>query len=578
MSKINLAVDSERVFGKYLPSVFINRIVVDYATTDGGAASSTKTSFTVEMSINFTKSPDSSEEWTMKQTKKWLKENLGGLYLYTFLSPHSKINRRLMSKSLNMLDLFKAYQAPTVEEFTSSHYLYPAIVETMRVDFVEKNVDFMGAEGGGTDGGYSSLPSGWLDPTGTGSGTGDSLTGLYYIANNFIMAGSLATPGSIFHTLFYGESPSGPWTGAESDLPSRLRYADDPYLASGIDLSEGDESYEVELSMFGGLFMDHESGALVSEIFDGYIDTDSVPDGMSFMKQNVGDYITAFFAGGSAPTDANDLESKIQLTNLLDGTDDSGGELVALETYDDAGNEIVQISGIKINFEYDEAASAVPLSKIDDLFAIATIGLDVQEEGPTDGYAGIGRSTTTITSDHKKLSGKNEPPRSIFNNYFGAITYESVLKNNKPDESFTEIFVDELGNPYDGIPIQALNGQYYAEEPISRRQIVGTLQGIIQKYKDKYPLNSNLQNNVDNLQYILRINQDSSKLFSELKRFQRTYTLKSQATRSGQFYAEVVNEMVQFSKKITVQKRLTKKLILNAVVVDLRPTKFLTET
>ena len=44
MSKINLAVDSERVFGKYLPSVFINRIVVDYATTDGGAASSTKTS------------------------------------------------------------------------------------------------------------------------------------------------------------------------------------------------------------------------------------------------------------------------------------------------------------------------------------------------------------------------------------------------------------------------------------------------------------------------------------------------------------------------------------------------------
>ena len=33
--------------------------------------------------------------------KKWLKDNLGGLYLYTFFSPHSKINRRLMSKSLN---------------------------------------------------------------------------------------------------------------------------------------------------------------------------------------------------------------------------------------------------------------------------------------------------------------------------------------------------------------------------------------------------------------------------------------------------------------------------------------------
>ena len=569
--------------------------MVDYVPAEGGASTLLKTSFKVEMSINFTKNPDSASFSTLTHTKNWMEENMGNLYLYTFLSPHSNVNQRLANKTLNMLDLFAAYDPPTVDDFKSDHYLFPHVRDRMIDSFVKKEIDMFEA-GGGTSGGDASLPPDYYsyDADGSFLGSGDGLTGFYYACTPELMRASMGVPGSVFHRLFYGNSLTGPWTGSEPDLPATIRYDNDPWITSSRyrlrSITEGDFDYELEdvdavsyeslinltygtdePPMFESVTVRPSTGGRLN---DGLWETDAVPDGQSFIKRNLATFLTETFEDG-APTLVNELDKKIRLVDLLDTSE---GKLIAKEVYDENGNEIIQIAGIEVNFEYDEDLSALTLSQVDNLFVIATVGLDVNEKTTFFGASGIGRNTATIRSSRKILKGNNIPPRGIFNNYFGNITYESVLRNNSVDDSFTEIFVDDNGTPFDGIPIQALNGEYYADEPVSRTEIIAKLQKISSEYRKKNSFDKDLHNNVKNLQYILAIYRDSTNLFTELKRFQRTYTMKSRATKSGQFYAEVVNEMVQFSKKITTQQRLNKKLILNVIVVDLRPTKFVRET
>ena len=104
MPKINLSVRSDRIFGKYLPSVYIKRVIVDYEQSDSGLVETT-TKFDMELSINFTKDP-SFGALALADVRDWMTEGLDGLYLYTWLSPHKTLNARLEQKKLNLLDLF----------------------------------------------------------------------------------------------------------------------------------------------------------------------------------------------------------------------------------------------------------------------------------------------------------------------------------------------------------------------------------------------------------------------------------------------------------------------------------------
>ena len=140
MSKINLTVQSDRMFGKYLPSVYIKRIVVDYDTTDAGESVTANTVFNVEMNINFTKDSSSGGEISLEELKHWMEKYLDGLYLYTFLSPHTLINNSLKQNSLNLLDLFEAYDAPTAETFSSNHYLFGPVKERMMEAWTRKEI------------------------------------------------------------------------------------------------------------------------------------------------------------------------------------------------------------------------------------------------------------------------------------------------------------------------------------------------------------------------------------------------------------------------------------------------------
>jgi hypothetical protein len=567
MAKINLKVNSDRAFGKYLPSVYIDRITVNHPFTDAGIADKSIVTFDVDLSINFTF--DGADK-NLSDIKSWINKYLDDLYLYSFISPYTRFNQQLENKRLNLRDLFNAYTPPTSDSFTSDSPMYPYIVAEMKESFARKNIDFYGE--GVVSSGMEALEelgyADWVGSTFGGDTPDDGLKALYYYSNYSDIMASVNTPGSIMETLFYGagagEFPtdanlSGPWHGGD-DLPDKVRYAsiDSATLSGGemvtfddyyVDDYYTDEWFRINnLSMYGDNFFDEAS----SGYMDGAWETDGIPSGpVSFMGLYKDEFLTYYMFDDESESV---VYHKTKLTDLLGDSELDNAYLTKREVYDDQGNEILKIENIQLKFQYDQgSADSVFLETIEKLFFVSTIGLDIDALDST--------------------------PRGIFNNNFGGITFETVLKFGAADQSFNEVFVENAtGAAYDGIPLQALNGKYYAEEPISRRRIVNKFGAIIRDYKSNYPRDSKLAQNIKNLQYLLATNEESTELFSEFKKFQRTYTDKSQVTASGRFYSEVVNEMVVFSKKIMLQMEVARKIIMNSIVIDLRGTLLLSES
>ncbi len=534
MAKVNLSLASDRLFGKYLPAVFIKRIIIDYPRAEDGAAIYGKTGFSIDLSINFTKDSKSSGEHSLEEMKSWMTANLGGLYLYTFLSPDRGTNELLKRKSLNLKRIFNFVKAPTVRNFTTEHYLYDLIESRMLDQWYNKDINFFDYE---YSGGYgpASIPTELAIDDFSTPAPGVGLARFYYEKNPTSIYKSTEIDGSLFNILFYGNNRTGPWFGGTSDLPEFISYIDppDPY--------------------YGSIF----SPSMTSTT--GNWSTTLVPEGLSFFKKNLANFLSEL--SDEDLSRSMSMYKKLRLIDLLEPGDLDPGKLIFREVFDQDGNEIIQITDLNVRFEYD-GTTGTSLDSISELMFISTIGLDVDE--------GTGLQM-------EKGVGLEDAPSAMFNNYFGPITYETVLKNNRIDESLTEIFVDSEGIPYDETPLQALNGRYYAEGAITRSSIASALSAITEKYIAKYPTDRNLNENISNLQYMASVYGATTSFFREFKRFQKTYPLKSQRTPSGKMYSEVVNVMTQASKRMTLEKQLFKKLILNSLVVDLRATKFISE-
>tara|TARA_R110001592_G_scaffold162061_5_gene395009 strand:- start:674 stop:5497 length:4824 start_codon:yes stop_codon:yes gene_type:complete len=573
MGKINLKVNAERVFGKYLPAVFIERIEVDYPSDSTGGYETSKVEIVANLSINFTVPGTDIDE---SELRTWFRSNFRDLYLYAWVSPHAAINSQLTNKRLNLISLFDSIAPVSLDTLNSAHPSYDLIVSSMLRDFATKEIDYFGL-GVRTDGGFEAFS----DAIEAGA-SHEGLAKLYYLSTSDKLYASATTDSSIMETLFFGIKPdgsinkSGPWNSSGADLPVTMSYGTGltgapPDISAdlsdfaGATASPTDPVYDFyndpEFRMLYGLGQfDGEYGATGTHApWDGKISTDEVPERTSFMRQYLPEYLALY---GYDAGDINDTYEKIRLTNLAglgepEEDEFDVGRLVKRKIYDSEGKEIFQISNIKIKFKYNNLATGlIDLSNVEDLLLVCSIGL----------------------SDNKlrNSDGSWNTPRKLFNNYFGGISYETILKYGQYDESYTEVFAEaDTGTPYDGLPIQALNGKFYVEEPISRKTIIDSMKAIIKDYKKTYAKNENLAQNIKNLQYILEVFKESVDLFKELKKYQKTYTEKSQGSPSGRFYAEIVDSLVQFSKKIMTQKLLHKKLIMNSTVMDLRSARFL---
>lgn len=519
MAKINLDFGTKRALGKYLPSIMINSVAIENRGTEGAsdptATGSTMGSaedlvITANLIINVTKPKD------MQDPAAWIKEYLGDLYLYAYVSSFEQLNTELENKKLFLKDLQSAYSVPNRKTFKSTTPGFSVVLEFMKQAFITQEW------------------SGW-----TGD-TGSQIRDAYAAAEESELAAGIEDPDCIWHYMFYGNfGITGPWYGLEG------------WSGGGLDSTKtlySDISHSSEITY----------------------DFETADAGSCFMKGFLDNYLY-FLTGVQQEVDAghatvNLLTRKIRLEDFLTDTEPNeyGANFFIQNVYDQEGNELIQISNINVRFEYgihytvEEYADGTTydyskvkqrLEDADKLFFIGMIGID------------------TDTFDPSEF----DTPRSLYNSFFGNVSYEHILQNNEVPTQYVETFhISNTGAPYDEIPLVNLDGRFHVVEPVDHNTIISEIQSLIEVYEHRKKDQYSLKRNIETLESIIETYKSSPTILRILAQYHQSYTPQDASRPSGWFYNDFTNLLTTLSKRVGYQPRLDKKMSRVGIVTDYR--------
>ena len=239
MAKVNLKLNAERVFGEFLPTVYLKIASVHNHEDAEDIDDIHDVVVKADLSISFTK-PDT---MTRGEADKFLRENMDHLYLYAWMSPYEDINTQLELGRLRIKDLFDATKvaaATTIDNFTVENvffpYVYSEAVEAWsngEFDFGmdlsdgksignvrDRMQDELGSTGGATiaAGGFTHRDFYQFYQRSTDV---DALAGLTYAVypdaiKDGIDVGNFMDGTSIPNLFFFGPSMLGPWNAPDT--------------------------------------------------------------------------------------------------------------------------------------------------------------------------------------------------------------------------------------------------------------------------------------------------------------------------------------------------------------------------
>ena len=610
MAKINLKLNAERVFGEFLPTVYLKIASVHNNESAVDAASIADVIVRAHLSLSFTKP----STMTTGEARNFIKENLDNLYLYTWISPYEALNSKLEMGNLKIVDLFNAtkiMQDTTIDNFTLDSVFFPLVYNQAQISWTngeyefglplsdgktvadvrasieaECSSDLDGSKVNGLD------LQAYLEYYQMGADA-DAMAGLCYVTYpnaiaNHVEVGSLMDFGTVQNLFFFGPSMIGPWnqpdtiTSIEANNRAAALMTQAKLVLNKIsqdDLDAFSESSSAPDTAFESpaAFMDYvireSMGIHGFDHTEGEHVTDGITTTNSFLYEHVHRFFTA--EGGvdiGALSDFLNQYKKIKLTDLL--TDEYGGSFNEIQQFDSQGRELLILDNIELDFVYDSSGltdrslAQSMLTSIEKLFFIGTVGLDMEylQAGAFEG--GESADLSDVTMNDRKIH------RNLMNNYFGNITFEHVMKNNVvPNPYFTHfIYADDM-SPYDEVPIQGLNGKLYAGEPYGANDLRATLNKLIKNYRTQSKGDRRLRNHLNNLRMIIEKYGHTPNFIRELKRYQVTFTDKQRRHKSGQFYGDFLDILVTVNKKIITQPQVLKRLSLNSTCIDMRPAR-----
>ena len=149
------------------------------------------------------------------------------------------------------------------------------------------------------------------------------------------------------------------------------------------------------------------------------------------------------------------------------------------------------------------------------------------------------------------------------------LVYEDVFKEDGTlNTDLIETYEQQNGNFYYQTPLMSLNRSYHATDNFGHKNLIDAVNSINQKYSIE---------EADNISYVLSENSENPKLLIRLLRTINKFTNKSSATSAGKLYGEISSYLVVADALIMNEEGLTKKLITNTKITDLRgSTDYLT--
>ena len=142
------------------------------------------------------------------------------------------------------------------------------------------------------------------------------------------------------------------------------------------------------------------------------------------------------------------------------------------------------------------------------------------------------------------------------------LVYEDVFKEDGTlNTDLIETYEQQNGNFYYQTPLMSLNRSYHATDNFGHKNLIDAVNSINQKYSIE---------EADNISYVLSENSENPKLLIKLLRTINKFTNKSSVTPAGKLYGEISSYMVVADALIMNEEGLTKKLITNTKITDMR--------
>ena len=144
MSRLSLGLDARKIFGEYLPSVFIDQVIISNPPDEATGLPNIDgtTNIDVTATISFEKPPDYDGDM-----ETWISDQYGDLYLTVSLSPFEDLNTQLEESNLSMWDYYNACRPPAPTDLTSSWPGFDAIINYMKEFFINNWLDSAYCEG-----------------------------------------------------------------------------------------------------------------------------------------------------------------------------------------------------------------------------------------------------------------------------------------------------------------------------------------------------------------------------------------------------------------------------------------------
>lgn len=166
--------------------------------------------------------------------------------------------------------------------------------------------------------------------------------------------------------------------------------------------------------------------------------------------------------------------------------------------------------------------------------------------------------------------------------FFGDVAYERILeKNEVPDQ--TEIsYFDNNGELYTETPLQTTNGKYYKSGAITHEQIAEKFKEVIDGYesltqigkKKKKVTDDVLISSIAVIRYVLEMYANKIDLLPRINAARKSITEQSSGTSTGALHNDLTLLMARVNTSVKQLPPLTKRLTVNAKIIDRRETFF----
>ena len=189
--------------------------------------------------------------------------------------------------------------------------------------------------------------------------------------------------------------------------------------------------------------------------------------------------------------------------------------------------------------------------------------------GGTSAPAPVLTKFVTFSSFSSDPSPNTDTDIIFYKTQTSALVYEDVFGDDGSlNTGLVETYEQQNGNFYYQTPLMSLNRSYHATDNFGHKNLIDAVNSINQKYSIE---------EADNISYVLSENSENPKLLIRLLRTINKFTNKSSATSAGKLYGEISSYLVVADALIMNEEGLTKKLITNTKITDLRgSTDYLT--